>query len=157
MELAAAPAASLAMDEIIENTLTRPPGNPWREIPLGYRLLERQCQVLLESGWLVVLESTFTYVDENGASEFHEAEIDGLVALASDRDIPYLVIQLWVDEETALRRAAETRRLPPQIVAETVRVHDDIDLPDPVLRLIGVDETPGGLARRIVAELNDLG
>jgi predicted kinase len=157
MELAGPPAASLSMDEIVEYTLSKPGDDRWGEIPLGYRLLEPQAEILIGSGWLVALESTFTYVPESGPSQFHRSNLERLVAIASRREVPHLLVQLWVEEAVALERAARTGRLTPEIVAETVRVHAGVDLPDSTLRLPGAGETPRDLAEGILGELTKLG
>ena len=147
------PAAFLSVDEVVLGTLARPPGNAWAEIPLAYELLTQQLELLLERGWFVVFESTFTYVPERGEPEFHAEQLEAAARVAERRGIPWLLVQLAADGDVARLRAEGTGRIAPEVVAGTIRLHEEARMPSSTLRLETGEATPDELARRILAEL----
>jgi chloramphenicol 3-O-phosphotransferase len=153
LRLAGPPAAFLSVDDELANTLVRPIHDGWAEIPLAYELLAPQVEILLERGWFVVLESTFTYVPPNGSPEFHADALAQLIEPAERRGIPLLLVQLVADEDVARSRAHRTGRLAPDIVARTTELHSQATLPDPFFRLDVADTTPDELARRVLGEV----
>lgn len=154
LRLLPAPAAFLSVDETIHTALVRPPGDPWAQIPLAYELLRLQAEALLDRGWLVVFESTFTYVPASGRPQFHGDELERLIGVAKDRKVPWTVAQLGASPDELGSRVAETNRLPRSVVDRTAELHGAAALPETTLRLDSGAEAPQELARRITAELS---
>lgn len=146
-----APAAFLSVDEVLFKTLARPSGDAWAEIPLAYELLRPQVKTLLGEGWFVIFESTFTYVPESGPPEFHEEALRQLVAVAEQGRIPWTLVQLSAAESEVASRAADTGRLPHEIVSRTVDLHEVAALPGEPLRLDSTSRPPAELASRALA------
>jgi predicted kinase len=153
LALASPPAAFLSVDDALRTVLARPPGEIWEQIPLAYELLRLQLEALLDRGWLVVLESTFTFVPASGAPEFHADRLRQLIGVAEERGVPWALIQLSADEADLASRANESNRLPHEIVAKTVELHESADLPDEGIQLDSSAETPPALARRALSAL----
>jgi autotransporter-associated beta strand protein len=123
------PAAFLSVDEVLQRTLRRVPGEIWSGIPLAYELIGAQLGILLDRGWFVVVESTFTYVPARGDGEFHSEALESLLAEAGSRDAPVLLVQLTAPENVVLERAEQTGRLDPSIVSATVALHGSATFP----------------------------
>lgn len=123
------PAAYLSVDDVLERTLLRSPGDIWTQIPLAYELLCSELKILLERGWFVVVESTFTYVPSRGEPEFHVQTLDLLIGEARSRDIPAFIAHLKAPGDIVRDRAERTGRLDQAIVAATVDLHDSASLP----------------------------
>lgn len=136
--------------------LAAPPGDPWEQIPLAYELLLPQAETLLDRRWLVIFESTFTYVPESGSAEFHARELEDLVCIAERRRVPCAVAQLNASDEDIASRANDTGRLPSRIVAETASLHETAALPGTAIRLDSTAGTPEELARRSLVFLGSL-
>jgi predicted kinase len=151
------PAAFLSVDNILEHTISRPPGDPWAQIPLAYELLEPQVGALLEHGWFVIVESTFTYVPENGASQFHREQLVQLIDIAERCNAPWLLIQLATTGATARGRAERTGRLPQKLVADTVQLHRNVTLPPDSLRIIADTSNPTEIAEQVLKTLANSG
>jgi len=147
------PAALLAVDDTLRHQLVRPPGDPWQQIPLTYELLRPQVEVLLDHNWLVIFESTFTYVRTTGEAEFHADELRRLVQVAEERLVPHLVVQLRATGAEVRARARLTGRLAERVVEQTAKLHDSPDLPHSVLRLDSGNQGPADLAKRSLAAL----
>src|SRR4051812_33086856 len=62
LRLCPPPTAYLGVDKTLRTVLVHPPGDSWAQIPLAYRLLHAQAELLLDQRWFVIFESTFTYV-----------------------------------------------------------------------------------------------
>jgi AAA domain-containing protein len=148
-----APTAFLGVDDVLTRTLIYPPGDVWAQISLSYELLLPQVETLLKRGWFVLFESTFTRVSEGGPSEFHGNVLDRLIAVADRCHAPWAVVQLNASADIATSRATDTGRLPPEIVAETVRLHDEAALPNGSARLNSKTSTRNELARRALAAI----
>lgn len=148
------PAALLSVDIVLADSLVKPPGDPWREIPLAYDLLAAQLPPLLASGWFVVLESTFTYVPDVGAGQFHDDELRRMTGIADRLGVGWLLVQLSVAREVALRRAGGTDRIPLSVVAATQELHEGAALPAEAMRLETDSAGPAELARRLLHELS---
>ena len=151
LDLKGPPAALLSVDQTLEHTLVRPPGDRWSEIPLAYRLLRLQAEALLEADWFVVLESTFTYVPGTGPPEFHAEEVERFADLALAAGAPLSLVQLSASEATVFKRAEATRRLPLDVVAATHALHDLAAMPHQVIQVETDASGPEDLARRVLA------
>lgn len=114
---------------MLGRVLLRPPGDRWEQIPLAYELVTKELSLLLDRGWFVIAESTFTYVPPSGEPEFHGSVLSEWIRAASSRGAPCLVAQVLANLETILSRAERTGRLDPQIVAGTVELHTAVKLP----------------------------
>lgn len=123
------PAAFLSVDGVLENTLKRPSGDIWSNIPLAYEVIAADLAILLSRGWFVVVESTFTYVSANGGGEFHADALSRLIEQATRCAAPVRIVQLTATPEVALARAGRTGRLSPEIVAATIDLHRSARLP----------------------------
>jgi len=154
LRLASPPAALLSVDEALHTVLVRPPGDLWAQIPLAYELLRLQAEALLDHGWLVVFESTFTYVPASGIAEFHGEELSRLIKVAEDQEVPWAVTQLRTSQEELDSRAAGTNRLPAGVVVQTAELHDVAALPETTLRLDSSADPPPKLARRLLEALD---
>lgn len=151
--MAPAPVAVVAMDEVLARVLINPDGDRWSEIPLGYRLIQAQVEVLLDAEWLVVVESTFTYVAADGESRFHRREMESLIQAARSRGARALLVKLDVGAGLALARQEATDRVSATVVSETVAIHGREDLPPDALILDSSAATPGDLAAAVLAAL----
>lgn len=147
------PAAFLSVDDVLANTIARPPASIWAQIPLAYELLSAQLETLLGRGWFVVLESTFTYVPDDGEPEFHAAQLKQMVEIAQRQTAPWLLVQLRAGADVARARASQTRRLAADIVDRTAELHRSAELPEPSQRLETDGQTPDELALRVLTEL----
>lgn len=147
------PAAYLSVDTILQITLTQPPGSVWGQIPLAYELMRLQAKALIGKGWLVVAESTFTYVPTTGTPQLHLDELRRLVLSAEDQRVSSTVVQLSAPAEQLAERARKTGRLAPDIVAKTARLHEATNLLDGTLRLDSGAQTAEGLASQILRGL----
>lgn len=150
---APAPTGYLSMDATLNGILIQPPGSIWEQIPLAYDLMQRQAETLLDQGWLVILESTFTYVPDRAAPEFHLSELQRFVEIAGSRQAPVAVVQLNVPREQLLERAEETDRLSPELIATTAELHATAALPEFTLRLDASAAAPAELAVRSLRAL----
>lgn len=132
------PAAFLSVDDVLHRVLRRVSDEPWSNIPLAYELLGAELGILLDGGWFVIVESTFTYVPAEGNGQFHSEALGGLLAEAGSREVPAFVAQLTAPGDVVLERARQTGRLDPSIVLTTLALHDSATFPlGP--RVIGVD------------------
>lgn len=152
------PVAQLSVDTILTASLVRPPGDRWEQIPLAYELIERQTEALLKQGWLVIVESTFTFVPPENEPVFHRAALQRLVDLAASQGAPSVVCQVQAPLELVLERAKKTKRLPLKVVKGTVRLHDNVELPGPAMKLSTADrasrEAADELGRHLERRLN---
>jgi predicted kinase len=148
------PAALLSVDDVLRQVLVRPNGDPWAEIPVAYDLLHPQVEALLGHGWLVVFESTFTYVPDSGAPEFHNDALDQLIAIAERLSAPCMVVQLRALGEDVSIRAEGSGRLSPEIIAQTSVLHESVALPSGAVYLDSSSETPRELAERLLTLLS---
>lgn len=153
LEMSPAPAAYLGVDDVLESTITKPGGSVWAEIPLAYALLEPQVATLLSRGWLVVLESTFTYVPGDAEPQFHSAELKRMIEIAESQRAPWLLVQLTVADDVAGDRAERGGRLSREIVERTHALHRSAALPEGVRRLDTGRRNAEDLARIVLAEL----
>jgi hypothetical protein len=153
LRLAPPPIAYLSVDEILSTVLIGPPGDPWTQIPLAYELLHTQAKILLDRGWLVVFESTFTYVPTDGDPEFHSFELEQLVGIAEGSKIPWVIVQLSTDADELSSRAESSGRLASNVVLRTSALHDAAILPGPTLRLDSSAKRPPELARHALDAL----
>jgi chloramphenicol 3-O-phosphotransferase len=119
------PAAYLSVDDTLERTLQRPAGDIWAEIPLAYELICSELKVLLERGWLVIVESTFTYISSEGNGELHRGALAQMIEIAASRQLHWWVVQLTAERETILARADRVSRLDPAVVSGTFALHQD--------------------------------
>jgi hypothetical protein len=143
------PVALLGVDHILEHTLVKPTEEKWAEIPFAYRLIQSQLGFLLDAEWLVVIESTFTYVPGNGPGMFHMAALETMVEAAEGRGARSVVCQLETSAEIASRRSHEDERLDPVVVAETGRLHREAKLP----RLTQAISAGNRTVREVAAEV----
>jgi hypothetical protein len=153
LDLVPPPAAYVEVDRVIQGTLVRPPGDPWREIPLAYELLFPQVEILLRRRWLVVFESTFTFVPGRGEPELHLDQLESFLDMAERLAVRSQVVQLLPDRETVSRRAAETGRLDTNVVSTTLDLHEAADLPASTLKISPGTSSPEELAGRILGRL----
>jgi len=123
------PVALLGVDNTLEHTLVIPEGDRWAEIPLAYRLIQGQLNPLLDEGWLVVVESTFTYVPEEGQPSFHSDVLKQMILAAEQRGAASLVCQLQASVEATEQRQRDTGRIDPEVVAATERLHRSVEMP----------------------------
>lgn len=147
------PVALLGVDDVIAQTLTRPTGDRWEEIPLAYDLIQRQIDPLLDRGWLIVVETTFTYVPLEGEASFHREALDAMIGLAERRGAPWFLFQVKAPLELALRRSEQDGRLPAQVIAATVELHESAALPESTVELLSEGGSPDALAESLVARL----
>lgn len=145
------PAAFLSVDETLERTLWRPPGDIWSNIPLAYEIIQAEARVLLGQRWFVVVESTFTYVDATGAGEFHDLAVERLAGEATRIGALVTIVQLRTPLETALARARSSGRLDASIVAETVALHQSPRLPL-APKVIETDQLDPAAAAAVIRE-----
>ncbi|HEU5253426.1 MAG TPA: AAA family ATPase [Solirubrobacterales bacterium] len=150
LDLKGSPAALLGVDQTLEHTLVRPPGDRWNEIPLAYELISLQTEALLRAGWFIVLESTFTHVPEEGPPEFHGGEIERLVEIALAAGAPWSIVQLNAAESTVIERAEASCRLPLAIVTKTIALHRGAAMPAGTIQL-QTESNPRQLAQSILA------
>jgi chloramphenicol 3-O-phosphotransferase len=148
------PSASLSVDETLR-ALRRPEGEIWVDIPLAYRLIAAELNVLLDEGWFVVVESTFTYVSPEGEGSFHDIAIQALLSEARRHGAPTLLAQLTAPRDTILERARQTGRLDPSVVRETVALHAAAELPAQTLALDTTTTGVEGTARAILDRLEE--
>jgi AAA domain len=123
------PAAFLSVDEVLQRTLRRTADEIWSNIPLAYQLIGAELGTLLDHGWFVIVESTFTYVPTQGNGEFHSEALEMLLSEAGSRDAPALITQLAASEKVVLERARQTGRLDPSIVSATIALHNSATFP----------------------------
>jgi hypothetical protein len=121
--------AFLSVDDIVERVLIRASGDVWGQAPLAYELLCSQLRILLEHGWFVLIESTFTYVPLEGDPEFHAEALSRLVAEAATRNAPAWIGQLTAPSDVILARAERTDRLSLDIVEGTIALHKSVEFP----------------------------
>jgi len=138
---------------VLAKTLVRPRGSRWTEIPLAYDLIRRQIDSLLGHGWLVIVETTFTYVSPQGEAEFHREVLEQMVGLAERHNAPWFLCQVKASLELTLKRAEQDRRLPSRIVAATVELHEIEEMPESALTLSAEDSPPEDLAKTLAAQL----
>jgi hypothetical protein len=146
-------AAFLAVDEILERVLPVFDGDIWQQIPLAYELIAAQLPILLARGWLVIVESTFTYVPPDEPPELHRTEMERLLEQAESCHAPSLLVQLVADEEVALSRARTTGRLDPEVVAGTFAAHASTPLLGSSLRIDTALLDPDASASTILRSL----
>jgi hypothetical protein len=156
LSMASPPVALVGVDQLINETLVHPLGDPWREIPLAYELLRPQVKILLCRGWSVVLETTFTFVPEYGEPEMHLDQLEAFLRITDCLSLPSQVVQLLPDRQTVRKRAAATGRLDLAIVAKTLDLHDGATFPPGTLTLGDEESSPEDLARAILATLDFL-
>lgn len=125
------PVAYLSLDDVLDRILVRSRSSIWEQIPLAYDLLRAELGILLDDGWFVVLESTFTYVPADGAPEFHVGALSRMLGEAEARDLPCSVVQLRAPKDVVLARVAKTDRLDQGVVAATIVLHESADFPRP--------------------------
>jgi chloramphenicol 3-O-phosphotransferase len=154
LDLAPQPVALLGVDRVIQDTLARPSGNPWREIPLAYELLRPQVEILLGRGWFVLLESTFTFIPDDGDPEMHLDQLRLLLKAAYQLSAPAMVVQLAPDRQTTIDRAVRTGRLPPGLVTKTLDLHEKAELPTGTLKFETAESSPEELAREILVRIS---
>jgi hypothetical protein len=134
-------------------TLVHPRGDRWAEIPLAYDLIQRQIDPLLTQGWLIVVETTFTYVPQEGEPSFHREALERMIGLAEHHGSPWLLCRVEAPLELTLQRSERDGRLPPRVVAATAKLHESTEMPEPILRLSSADHTPDELAKKLIASL----
>jgi len=156
LEAVEPPAAFLSVDDVLKHTISRPPGDPWAQIPLAYELLEPQIAVLLEHRWFVVLESTFTYVPAGQVGQFHRAPLRRMLDVSKRHGVPALVVQLLTGDAIPQDRAERTGRLPRAVVEETVQLHRAASLPTESLQIEVDTSSPGELARQVLSSFASL-
>jgi predicted kinase len=144
------PAAFLSVDDTLSTVLVRSPGDAWAQIPLAYELLASQAETLLDRGWFLVFESTFTYVPRSASPEFHDEELNRLIDIAERRGTPWALAQLSATDDEIASRAEDTQRLPREVVAHTTALHESAQLPGKALRLDSSVEPPSALAQRVL-------
>lgn len=147
------PAAFLGVDDILEHTFTGPPGDRWSQIPLAYELLRPQVRTLLTRNWFVVFESTFTYIPQSEAGQFHRKQLLQLLQSAKRCNAPSLVIQLATNEATVRDRVRRTGRLPQEIVEVTAQLHQAASLPPNSLRIVADTSSPAEIANQVLNAL----
>jgi len=147
------PVAVLAVDDILDHTLVRPHGDRWEGIPLSYELIRRQASALLDQGWLVIVESTFTYVPSQGAATFHHDALDLLISLAKSREAPWVLCQVQAPPESTLERGRESSRLGSDVIAETIRLHEEFEPPAGALSLSTAEQLPEAAALTLFGRL----
>ena len=123
------PAALLSVDTLLTTSLVLPSGERWSQIPLAYELIERQADVLLSHAWLVIVESTFTYVPPEGEPVFHRDALERLVDLGKRHDAASVVCQVCASSDLVAERSRQTSRLSPRVVAATAKLHEAAQLP----------------------------
>lgn len=147
LALVTQPTAFLGVDEILERTLhCLPSEDIWSQIPLAYNLLQAELKILMEHGWLTIVESTFTYVPNAGEPEFHASSLEQMIAIADRCAAPVLIVQLNVPDAVALSRAERTKRLTPEILKATAALHRAAKLPFPLLEIDTTKSDPAQIA-----------
>jgi predicted kinase len=142
------PAAFLSVDNILTGTLRRPIGDTWSNIPLAYELLQAETSKLLEQGWFVIFESTFTFVPPRRNGEFHGSAVEGLIDEAARLGAPASIVQLRASREILLTRAQVSGRLDTSIVASTIALHERACFPlqQKVIETDTIDASAGAAA-----------
>jgi chloramphenicol 3-O-phosphotransferase len=148
-----APVAVLGVDIVLRETLVKIPGDPWEEIPLAYDLIQAQVKRLLDDDWLVIVESTFTFVPAVGEPEFHDRVLARLLATARNTKRWALVVQAWAPDAVILQRASDGGRLVPVIVTQTARLHAAADMPPGTIRLDTSSAAPDELAKTLLSHV----
>jgi predicted kinase len=147
------PAAFVGIDKVVLGELLRPPGDPWEQIPLAYELLLPRVRVLLERGWTVIYESTFTLVPVRGEPQLHLDRLEELESLARELGRPFTIVQLASDPAVLRKRVEDDARLPWPVVEETFALQGAVELPWHAVRLDSSEKPASALAREIVASL----
>jgi hypothetical protein len=147
------PVALLGVDRTLEHTLVKPTGEKWAEIPLAYKLIQSQLEFLLDAHWLVIVESTFTYVPKSGPGSFHKIALETIVEAAKRRGAQSVVCQLQTSAQIAARRSLEEGRLDPVVVAETGRLHREAELPRLTQAISAGNRTVGEVAADVKEHL----
>jgi predicted kinase len=147
------PVALLGLDAILSSSLVRPPGDRWEQIPLAYELIERQTDALLERGWLVIVESTFTYVPPEGKPVFHRDTLKRMIKIAERHGASSIVCRVQAPLQLVSERSLQTRRLPARVVAATARLHEEAELPTSSLTLSTADQGVGEAAKKLRQQL----
>lgn len=146
-------AAYLGLDDVLHGALPAFPGDVWTEIPLAYELIEAQAELLLDRGWFVIVESTFTFVAADGGAEFHAAALNRLTEIATSHAAPVLIAQVVASPNVTARRARESGRLPPSVVSATVALHAEASLPPDAIAIDCGHQGPSEAAATVVSAL----
>lgn len=144
------PTALLSVDNVLAGAIVKP-HKAWADIPLAYDLLVPQLELLLDRGWFVILESTFTFVPDQGEPEFHGDQIHRMISIAASYKAPWRLVQLNVGDRVARERAEHTGRLTPQIVDRTAELHQAAALPSASLQVDATAKAPADIACRVLS------
>jgi predicted kinase len=150
----AEPLALLGVDAVLAGTIRPAADDRWDQIPLAYDLIEAQTPVLLDRGWPVLVESTFTYVGDDSSGEIHLDRLETLVGIAARREVPWLVCQLDAKPQVLISRARVSNRLEERIVSETARLHLTASLPVEAHRLRSDLLRPEEIAQQLIRLLD---
>jgi chloramphenicol 3-O-phosphotransferase len=153
------PTARLGVDDVVETLEFGPASDKWREgIPVAYDVVAASAAELLSHGFLVMLESTFTYVPWEGTNgSFHADQLERLKAIAREAGAGFALVRLDVPVAELLRRRDQTGRLSPAVIEGIARLFDAAVPDDAALTLSGSGRTPEELARAVLEAYPALG
>ncbi|MDQ5807551.1 MAG: ATP-binding protein [Actinomycetota bacterium] len=119
-----APVAMLAIDDIVAR-FDLSPEDPWEHgLPAAYDVAVASADALLRRGFLVLVESTFTYIPpDERPGQFQRGELLRLAATAAAADARCLVVRLVAPLRELERRRMVTGRITPEIVEGTWQQH----------------------------------
>lgn len=120
--------AVLALDTVLRAFRTDP-NHPDTVLDTAYDLLVGMVCLLLERGFVVVVESTFTLVRATGEVEMYTDRLEQLRAVAGEHSLSASSVALMTDWATVQHRADRLQRLDRGIVQAIWRAHADTPLP----------------------------
>jgi hypothetical protein len=147
------PVAHLEIDQIVK-TFELGVVEPWEDaLPAAYDVACVAAAALLRRDFVVVFDSTFTYVPVDGREPvFHEDQVTRLADVARDAETPLTLAHLSASLPELLRRRENTGRLTPAIIEGTHSLHETVSLPvRPTLELATDELEPAELDERVLA------
>lgn len=145
------PVAYLAIDDIMQD-LDLGDQDQWEDgLPAAYDVAFSSARALLRRGFLVLLESTLTFVPSpDRPPQFHANQLTRAARLAAETQAGCLVVRLTADLDEIRRRRARTARLTSRIVDGTWALHARQALHGcPVVELDTTTLTPDDAAREL--------
>jgi hypothetical protein len=118
-------AAHVAIDEIM-SWLSFGREDQWKVgLPIAYDVARAACRTLLDRDFVVLLESTFTYIPrDDRAPEFHSHELLRFVDVARQAGAACIVLRLRANKQDVLHRNALTERWPQALVEAIWNEHE---------------------------------
>jgi predicted kinase len=149
------PAAHVAIDEIM-SWLDLSADDAWETgLPVAYDVAASAVETLLRRGFVVLLESTFTFIPgEDRRGMFHADELRRFIELGRTHGRQVLVTRLTADPSELLRRNAATQRMDRWVIEGTARQHEPpLPVHVPVIELATADLSADEAAARVLEAL----